>query len=311
MELDSFWVISLKDFKPMLFPNEEVDPESIHYPIGATIKYDGVRLIFKDGEMYNRSMKVVPNKQLHRYFKHIKEYSKDNQVILDGEFYIFDTPCREITSHVTSHNKPIPSNAYFLMFDSLNNKATIDTQTRYYNRFLFAESIASKLDKVKMVKVMTVHRANQLKSLFTKALEIGHEGLVLRDLNARYKFGRTTLKEGIAYKMKPYSTYDAKIIDYKQRLENTNESFTNELGYATKRNTKDAKEETGILATLTVELEDGTIQDVSMTGDLEWRRNLWNQREGLVGKTIEFKGMSYGKKDKLRHPIFLRFREDK
>jgi hypothetical protein len=41
------------------------------------------------------------------------------------------------------------------------------------------------------------------------------------------------------------------------------------------------------------------------------RRDIWKNKDNYVGKWIEFKGMLVGSKDKVRHPVFLRYREDK
>ena len=41
------------------------------------------------------------------------------------------------------------------------------------------------------------------------------------------------------------------------------------------------------------------------------RISIWANRDSFIGKMIEYKGMLVGAKDLPRHPVFLRFRDDK
>ena len=50
---------------------------------------------------------------------------------------------------------------------------------------------------------------------------------------------------------------------------------------------------------------------VSITGLEEFRREIWTNKETYIGKIMEVKGMLIGSKDVLRHPTFVRFREDR
>ena len=83
-------------FKPLLMPNDTVQLEDIKYPQIASLKLDGMRVIFKDGEMYTRSLKFVVNKQLQERFAHLKKMSKDKNIILDGELYSHEMTFQQI-----------------------------------------------------------------------------------------------------------------------------------------------------------------------------------------------------------------------
>ena len=43
----------------------------------------------------------------------------------------------------------------------------------------------------------------------------------------------------------------------------------------------------------------------------EEKEDIWSKRSTYIGKTIEYKGMLIGAKDVPRHPVMIRFREDK
>jgi DNA ligase-1 len=146
--------------------------------------------------------------------------------------------------------------------------------------------------------------------MFENVLERGYEGLILKAAISPYKYGRTTLRENLAYKVKPYKTFDAKIVKVEERFENTSESYINELGKSQKHNNKSAMIPTGIAGSFIVICEE-VEQRVNITGTEEFRRDVWNNRDNYVNKWIEFKGMLIGAKDKIRHPVFLRFREDR
>lgn len=112
------------------------------------------------------------------------------------------------------------------------------------------------------------------------------------------------------YKVKPFLTFDAEIVAVEERMENIGDSFKNELGHSTKHKFKDDMKPTGIAACFVV-MYDGQEQRVNITGDESFRRDIWTNSKDYIGKWIEFKGMKVGSKDLIRHPVFLRFREDK
>jgi len=118
-----------------------------------------------------------------------------------------------------------------------------------------------------------------------------------------YKQGRVTINQHIGFKLKPHAETDLKIIGVTERLLNTNESQKNELGQSFKRNTVDAKENTGIAATFNCLMPDGkTETKVTITGTEAERKAIWANKESYSGKYATVKSMDYGAKDKLRHP---------
>lgn len=53
------------------------------------------------------------------------------------------------------------------------------------------------------------------------------------------------------------------------------------------------------------------IKNASIAMTNEEKKEVWENKEKYIGKYIEYKGMLVGAKDLPRHPIFIRFREDK
>jgi DNA ligase-1 len=187
----------------------------------------------------------------------------------------------------------------------------MDPQNKF--RFDTRYEIVNQLRKFPIAVVVEQNKVNskeEVEQLFEKALTNGFEGLILKNPSTWYKFGRATVNEGAMYKVKPYRTFDAKIIDIEERMENTSESFTNELGKSQKHNNKEAMIPTGIAGSIIVEYN-GETQKVALTGEESFRKQLWAAKSHYIGKWIEYKGMLIGSKDRVRHPTFVRFREDK
>jgi len=340
-----------KKFKPMLGVEAPEDKTEINFPVIASFKLDGIRAIFHpELGLVSRSLKPIKNKQLREKFSDLIKYSKENNIILDGEFYEHDLTFQQITSLVMTENfmepktisKLVKSNNETLLnmydmridlkfntplkyhiFDWLdlkygNEKAFFNERSFDINYYL------KNTNHIRIVNQVLVNTSEELDELFEKAINNDYEGLIIRNPESPYKFGRSTVKEQGMLKYKPFVTYDAKIIDVTERFENTNESFKNELGQSTKRNTIDNKKGTGIASAFVVRLMqiEETNYDlpykpkfnelkVTLTGNEDFRREIWDNKENYVGKMIEFKGMDVGSKNVPRHPTFLRFREDR
>ena len=300
----------LSKFRPMLAPNDKIDLDIIQYPILASTKLDGIRCIFIDGKMLSRSLKEIPNKQLQEKFKHIKDYSKKNNIILDGEFYGIGLTFQEITHCVMTEdldliNEKLPEKLKFFCFDVIINQ---NPEQSFEERYKYITKL--KLNGLVVVTQSIIKAKNEIDFLFDKVLSEGYEGLILKSSSSPYKFGRATLRSGDMYKIKPFLTFDEKIIGVEERMENLSESFTNELGRTQRHSFKNEVKSTGLAACFVVKYK-GFEQRVIITGDEAFRREIWKNKNNYIGKTIEFKGMTLGSVDKIRHPTFLRFRSDK
>lgn len=299
----------INEFKPMLAPNEKVDLSTIKWPLLASTKLDGIRTIFKEGKMLSRSLKEIPNKQLQEKFQNLKDFSKKYNTILDGEIYGIGISFQQITHYVMTDDlslkkEELPKELKFFCFDCIRISPDVEFKKRY-------EMIKNlKLVNLITVKQKIVNNKEDVEKMFEEALESGFEGLILKRADSKYKFGRATLKSGDMYKIKSFITIDAEIIRIEERMENTSESYTNELGRSQKHSFKNEVKPTGIAAVLVV-IYNGMEQKVCLTGTEEFRREIWENQKKYIGKCIEFKGMVVGSKDLIRHPTFLRFREDK
>lgn len=317
-----------KSFTPLLAPNEEINLDELKYPLLASYKLDGIRCIFYKGEILSRSLKQIQNRQLREKFEPIRKYSKENNLILDGEIYSPELTFQEITSFVMTQDftdkkslkkfgkvMEIPEHLKFYCFDGIKDDRFSQpfVERRIYNITNNNADLQYKFDEI--INVITqeyLYNSNEVHRYFESALSKGYEGLILRDPNGIYKFGRGTIKEGIIYKVKPFRTFDAKVIDVIQATEvdPNAEKKVNELGRSVTSKKIGDRNLIEKASAFKVKYEDKELKVVLAMTDEE-KEEIWQNRNNYVGKWIEYKGMLVGAKDVPRHPVMIRFRNDK
>ena len=312
-----------KTFSPILAPNQEANLDKIKYPILASYKLDGIRCLFYKGQILSRSLKPIQNKQLKEKFEPLRKYSENNNCILDGEIYSPTLTFQEITSFVMTQDfedkktvkkygevLTIPDHLKFYCFDSVREEKY---EEEFYVRCLKTQLITDNFPLLSVfVKQIDLYNKKEVKDYFRKALKDSFEGLILRDPNGRYKFGRGTLNEGLIYKVKPFRAFDAKITGVVQatKVVPNAEKTINELGRSVTSKKKDDRVLIEKASAFNV-LYEGKELKVTLAMTDEEKEVVWKNRGEFIGRTIEYKGLCIGMKDVPRHPVMLRFRKDK
>jgi len=300
-------------FKPQLAPNQQIDLNLLTYPLIGSVKIDGMRMLIKDGELITRSLKPIMSKSLKKRFNFLAEHSKQYKQILDGELYSLSLTFSELSGQCRAFNAPIADDLCFYCFDVLREpleQGQLPYSARIEDIISQAERINNKYFKVVPTKVANSRK--EVEDYFEKVLAQGYEGLILRNPNSGYKFGRTTIRENIMYKVKPFVTEDAQVIGIVQSTEvsETAAKTINELG----RSVTSKKVGDRILiekaAAFTVLYEGKELKVVLAMTDEE-KIDVWKNQEKYLGRWIEYKGMLVGAKDVPRHPTFLRMRFDR
>ena len=314
----------MKKFKPMLAPNDKVNLDDIKYPILASYKLDGIRCLFIKGEMLSRSLKPIQNKQLREKLQPLADYSREHDLILDGEIYSPDITFQTITTFVMTKDftdpktikknggeiYKIPDDLKYHVFDCITND---ELDMPFVSRNLLIVALLYNFDKLVVgVSQINMDSKKDIENYFETAIGEGYEGLILRDHNSRYKCGRGTIKEGLIYKVKPFVTFDAEILDVIQATEvdPNAEKKINELGRSVTSKKKDDRILIEKASAFEVEYE-GKRLKVTLAMTDEEKEEVWANREQYRGKIIEYKGMLVGSKDVPRHPVMIRFRKDK
>jgi len=295
-------------FRPMKAPNIKVELKNMPLPLIVSYKLDGIRCVFKDGEMLSCSLKHFPNVQLRKKFEHLAKLSKQKNIILDGELLAKSLTFNELSGLIRQLDKEIPDDLFFYCFDCvIDNKYDVPFKERIIE--------LNKIKDLPFIKILPQYLMNNyedIEKFFEEALAWGCDGVILRNPYSRYKCGRGTVKEGLIFKLKPFQTFDAKIIDI---LEGTvvregAEKTTNELGYSRTSKLKEDRIPSGRACDFVVMYEGNRLK-VSIAATDEEKTEYWQRKEQYIGTTIEYKGMLVGSKDLPRHPGFIRFRPDK
>jgi len=199
----------------------DADLNKLSFPLLASAKLDGVRAVVRGGVVYSRSNKPIPNAGVQAKFKHLEYF--------DGELICGDptsTSCyRDTVSVVMSHNKPADKIQFFV-FDYIEHQDWSYSTRMSKNRTNIAGSVTH-----------TQKLCSCLEDVFAyeqQCLDRGYEGLILRSLDAPYKNGRSTVKEGYLLKLKRMQSSEAVIIGFEERQKNNNARITNELGRGAK-----------------------------------------------------------------------------
>jgi ATP-dependent DNA ligase len=296
----------MKNYAPMLAPNDKIDLATIQYPQLLSLKIDGIRCLFKAGEMLSRSLKQIPNIKLHEKYCGLKEWSLEHpNIVLDGELYAPDLTFQQITSVVMSDNKEVPESLEFCMFDCVDLS---NPDEPFSERCKFDKIDLKEVQAFYIVAQIWVHTPENISVEFKKALDSGYEGLILKNPSGRYKYGRATVKENLCYKVKPFVEKSAIIKDVQQATvaREGSEKKINELGQSKTSMKKDDRVPIERAAAFIVDWN-GRELAVTIAATNEEKDKIWANRAEYVGKEVCFKAMDVGAKDLPRHPVATRW----
>jgi DNA ligase-1 len=290
------------NFKPLLAYTVE-DTSKLQYPLLASVKLDGIRAIVIDGVVYSRSMKPIRSKVVQKLFGRPELNGLDGE-LLYGDWNtpnVFNLTTQAIMS---TDLKPEfdERQITFAVFDQVQSDAP------YNMRHLKSMKAAENQPQVVSVAVHTIFSEEDLLKFESGALDAGYEGVMVRDPNGRYKQGRSTAREGIIGKVKRFEDAEAVVIGFEEKMTNTNEKKTNELGYSERSSSKEGLVGANTLGALICECN-GIRFTMGSGFDDAGRREVWENKDKYLGKLAKFKFFAVGMKDSYRFPIFQGWRD--
>lgn len=293
----------LEKFKPLLAKDVDIsllDFESRTY--FASPKLDGIRATILDGKVYSRTKKLIPNK----YVQHV--FGRPDYNGLDGELIVGSVTSPDVYRNTNSGVMSIEGEPD-VKFHAFDNVSVYDKP--YYERLTILSLRASALELAVPVPHFRVNNLEHLGTIEEEFLLEGYEGLMLRDINMPYKFGRSTAKQQHLLKVKRFEDSEAVILDFDPLLKNENEAVTNELGFTSRSSHQENKVAQELLGRVLVQdLVSGVQFYVGSGFTLSERESLWKDQSNLKGQVIKYKFFPVGMKDGVpRHPIFLGFRD--
>lgn len=303
-------------FRPLLAPNK--DPQGytpffqeICFPQLVSPKLDGIRAVNRGEGMISRSLKLLPNLHMQNIFG-------DKCLFLDGELIDGDDKDSDVfnrtQSSIMSKDKEA-FNVTYHVFDCVDNDILNEPFEIRHNlakiRVQFLQERFPTL-KVKIVPHKLVYSLEELLAFESECLEEGYEGIMGRSPKGVYKTNaRCTWNEGIIFKLKRFKDEEGVIVGFVERMHNTNEDQTNELGRTFRRDTKDAKQAMGMVGKFLVQTEDYGIIEV---GPGQFKHDelkfVWEHREPFISKYLKFRHFPHGMKDKPRFPRAIGFRDE-
>lgn len=290
-------------FQPLL-ASAVKDIADVRLPVLASPKLDGIRVLIGPDGPVTRKLKAVPNKKLFAYLNQQRFFG------LDGEVIFGNPTAKDVmqatTSAVMSHDGPDPEEGGFTfhVFDRFDMPAE-----PYYKRLQYCVSQTADDRVVRLLHHSIVVTLPELAELEEEVVSKGYEGLMIRDPNGRYKFGRSTVKEGILLKIKRFADDEAELVGMVELNRNLNEATTDERGYTKRSTSKEGKVAAGVMGALV--LRSSKWADTFEIGSgftAEQRADFWVRRDDLLGELVTFKHQPSGAKDKPRFPVFKGFR---
>lgn len=270
-------------FKPMLAHDYNDYKNKIKYPIYSQPKLDGVRCIVRADGMWSRNGKpIISAPHIFEILKPLFETNPD--LILDGELYA-NKETADFNTIISCVRKTKPTKTdletskkiQYWVYDLPSYDGV------FWDRLIMLNKLLNLYNSsIKVVTTTKIEDKDLVKTYYNEYIEQGYEGQILRT-NSLYENKRS--KSLLKYK----TFYDAE--------------FTI-LGVVEGQGNL-----TGKVGKLQFKTKDGVEFDAAVNGDWEYIENLWNSREGLVGKVAIVKYFEKTEDGSLRFPKVIAIRD--
>jgi DNA ligase-1 len=303
--------------KPMLagkFDATKVVKKLEEGPLLGQLKYDGIRVFIRDGVAWTRSIKPVRSAEFQSWVA----WNKDDLEGLDGEIICGDPTAQgcfqRTSSFAMSYDKS--DDFTFYAFDKWDHPDV------FADRFTIVEEICGHgtmgpydQPKLAIAETRELNTMEEIMEFHDDMISQGQEGIILRDPNSYYKFGRGSPIKCECIKMKEGGWVDTecRILGFHEQLHNANEAMIDNLGYTERSGHKENLIGKGTLGSISIagRFEDGREFTCRVgTGlDDEIRAKVWAYKQTYSNKIVKIKYFNVGIKDKPRFPTFLGFRD--
>lgn len=286
--------------------------EDISFPVLASPKIDGIRVLVTEEGAQTRSGKLLRCPTVHELLKPL--------VGLDGEA-VFGPPNAPDTMQRSMRlTSPEPLTAEeqarfsFWVFDRHDMPG--ETYANRLRKAYEARYALGKNTQSDTVPHVWIDSPEALADYEAHVLSLGYEGVMLNDPAALYKNGRSTKKSLELVKVKRYADAEAVVVGVLEMMHNDNEIKASELGFAKRSTKKEGKRAAGTLGKLVCrnfkdgeilgpEFEIGCFLGVTAEDKARW----WAEKESLLGTVCTYKHFAVtGVKERPRQPVFKSWR---
>lgn len=276
--------------KPMLA--SEANLKALKFPVLASPKLDGVRALVRDGVVLSRSLKPIPNRHVQMMF------GRPGLEGLDGELILGDP------THPEAYRRTVSA------VMSIEGEPEVDFHVfdRWDRDYPYNE-VSLSYWLIIPIYSTPIHTMEELEEYEVALLDKGYEGVMLRDPQSPYKFGRSTTKEGYLLKLKRFADSEAEIIGFEELMHNHNEATLNETGHHERSTKQDGLLPADTLGALIVrDIHSGVEFKIGTGFTAAERQKFWNLRASLRGALVKYLYFPTGSKEKPRFPSFQGFR---
>lgn len=285
--------------KPLL--SCKVPLDKVKFPIYISTKFDGIRALVIDGVVYSVSLKPIRNKHVQKLFGKPEYNGFDGELIV-GDIYAKDV-FQKTTSGVMSEDGE-PDVTYYVFDIFTNNTETYKERLYTLNDKL----VLDQFPNVVATQQLYIKTKEELTELLSKEKVKGGEGLIGRNPNGVYKYGRSTPKEQLSIKFKFFVDSEFEVIGFEELHKNTNEQVINDLGYTKRSTHKKNQIPMNTLGSLVLKFGDTTF-NVGSGFTCVQRAEIWANRDKYIGKLAAVRYMDVGAKLVPRLPSFKGWRD--
>ena len=289
-------------FKPMLASKLEGTPR---FPVYASPKYDGIRALVVDGVVVSRNMKPIPSKFVQENFSKFDGF--------DGELICEEPTAKDCFARTTSAcmTRDCMTPVDYFVFDLLTHpERSFKFRYDQLTDILIRQLRLDRIVHIMLVKQTIIHTESQLSLYEQNHVGLGYEGIMIRDSDAPYKFGRSTSREGYLLKVKRFDDSEAITVDIEELEHNDNVAEKDAFGRTKRSSLKEFKRGAGILGAFVVIDIKSKIKFSIGTGFTHSERKEY-YNEDFIGKIVKYKFQEVGSKDGVpRFPVFIGFRDE-
>ena len=266
----------------------------------ASVKLDGIRCGILEKDPLMKSLKRVPNNYVYETMR------REDLQGLDGELLVGpanDPQAYNKTWSGVSRHAGEPDFRFFVFDDFTDPRLTLEDRLHRLS--------SRKLPSfVVVVHQWEINREEDIDVDYTAAIEAGYEGMMLRNKDSLYKFGRSTLKSQDMLKVKPHLDGEAIVESLIQAMENTNEKFIDTDGYSARSTHQAGMVPKDMVGGFNVRDVVTGLRFAIGAGKLnhDQRKAIWADPELALNKIAKYQHMGVGAKNVPRHGRWIGWR---
>lgn len=298
--------------------------ERVVFPVIKQPKIDGFRGVFINDWLTARTMRRFNNLHTCNFFSQIGFKG------FDGEFAA-ESETHPRLCHLTTSALNTVGGEPWLMWHIFDYVTSQTLNMPYIARLQMGHDRVQRLKNdrpelgahVQTIPWKIVNNMDELQNEIEADLDNGFEGSIIRKVDGRYKEGRSTVKEGLLLRIKPYIEVDAVVDELIEGQKNLNEATFNHAGYTTRSTHAENMIPNGMIGSMQCTL----CEDVTFLGKTIHRKGdpikvsagklthgerdfYFHNPERILKRRIKVQIFPVGIKDKPRHPTFQSFRSD-